>query len=84
MPVHVLVEQVTEPPGPTGVTRLGAKSAEPHVVPGLDLDPVLIEPVDGLALKNIKPVLNDVGLRERNRRARLESDDGNVHVVPDV
>jgi hypothetical protein len=29
-------------------------------------------------------VLHDVGLRERNRRAGLESDDGNVHVVPDV
>src|ERR1700750_2598245 len=53
MPVHVLIEEVTEPSGAASVARLGTKGAEPHVVSGFDLDPVLVEPIDRLAFKNI-------------------------------
>src|SRR4051794_3227955 len=50
VPVDVLVEQVAERARSPGVAGLGAERAEPHEVTGLDLDPVLVEQVDRLAL----------------------------------
>src|ERR1700760_3905329 len=49
VPVDVLVEQVPEPAGTPGVAGLRTEGPQPHEVAGLDLDPVLVEPVDGLA-----------------------------------
>ena len=64
--VHVLVEQVAERAGPAGVAGLRAEGAQPHEVAGLDLHPVVVEPVDGLALEDEQPVLHDVGFGERD------------------
>src|SRR3712207_9447861 len=61
-----------------------AERPQPHEVALLDLDPVLVEPVDGLALEDVEPVLHHVGLREGDHRARLERHDGDVHVVAQV
>src|SRR6478735_231231 len=50
VPIDVLVEQVPEPPGPAGITGLRAERAQPHEVPFLHLDPVVVQQVDRLAL----------------------------------
>src|SRR6478672_5408585 len=42
VPIDVLVEQVPEPPGPAGITGLRAERAQPHEVPLLHLDPVVV------------------------------------------
>ena len=82
--VDVLVEQVAEGAGAAGVAGLGAEGAQPHEVAGLDLDPVGVEQVDGLALEHVQAVLHHVRLRERDRAAGLEVDDVDVHVVAEV
>src|SRR5438132_10388582 len=58
VPVNVLVEQIAEATGTAGIAGLRAEGTQPHVVAGLDLDPVLVQPVHGLAFQNIEPVLH--------------------------
>src|SRR6185369_11509766 len=74
------VQQVTEGAGAARVAGLRAEGAEPHVVPGLDLHPVGVEEVDGLALEHVEPVLHHVGLRERDHAAGLEAHDLHVNI----
>src|SRR6476469_2073851 len=66
VPVDVLVEQVAETARTAGVAGLRAEGAQPHEVALLHLDPVLVQPVDGLALQHVETVLHHVGLRERD------------------
>ena len=82
--VDVLVEQIAEFARAAGIAGLRAEGAQPHIVAGLDLDPVLVEAVDRLALQHIEPVLHDMRLGERDDGARLQGDDGDMHVVAHV
>ena len=84
MAVHILVEEIAERSGAAGVAGLRTEGAEPHEVAGLDLHPILIEPVDRLALEHIEPVLHHMGLGEGDDAARLEGDNGDMHVVAEV
>ena len=82
--VDVLVEQIAEFARAAGIAGLRAEGAQPHVVAGLDLDPVLVEPIDRLALQHVEAVLHHMGLGEGNDGAGLEGDDGDMHVVAHV
>lgn len=78
--VDILVEEVTEAAGATGVAGLRAEGAHPHEIAGLDLHPVLVEAIDGLAFHHIEAMLHDMGFHEGDHRARLQHDDIDVHV----
>lgn len=74
MPVHVLVEQITERPRTTGVAGLRAECAQPHEIPCLDLDPVLIQPVDRPLARNTFSIFGSAirsGLLVQDRRQPL-------------
>ena len=62
VPIHVFIQQVAEAFRAAGVAGLRAKGAEPHIISGLDLNPILVEPVDGLAFQNIEAVFHHMGL----------------------
>ena len=81
VPVHVLVEQIAERPWATGVAGLRAECAQPHEIPGLDLDPVLVQPVDRLALQHVKPVFHHMGFGKGDHAAWLKGDDIDEHVM---
>src|SRR4029078_732241 len=84
MAVDVLIEKVTEAPRAAGIAGLRTEGSEPHEIACLDLDPVAIEPVHGLALEHIKAVLHDMSLGKANDGAGLQRDDGDMHVMPEV
>lgn len=84
MPIHILIQQIPKPSGPTRITRLGTKRPQPHKIARLDLDPVLIEAVDGLALEDVQPVLHDVRLGKGDDAAGRKGHNVDVHVVAQV
>lgn len=59
-------------------------AVRPHEIALLDLTPVLVEPVHGLALEDVGPGLHHVGLREGDDPDGEERHDGQVHVVAQV
>src|SRR5699024_10518354 len=70
--VLVLGQQVAEVARSAGVAGLRAEGAQRHVVAGFDLDPVVVQTVDGLAFQHVQAVLHDVGFGERDGCTRLE------------
>lgn len=84
VPVHIVVKQVPEPTGTTGVTGLRAECPEPHVIPRLCFYPVSIQKVYRFPSEHIKALFHHMGFHEENGVARLEILDIHVHVVPDV
>jgi hypothetical protein len=84
LPVLVLVEQVPERLGSSCVAGLRAEGAQGEVVALLHLHPVLVQPVDGLALQHVEAVLHDVGLGERDGSAGLEGHDVHAEVVAEI
>src|SRR5690606_1906438 len=69
---------------PTRVACLRAECAQPHKITGFDLHPILVEAVDSLSFKDIKPMLHDMGFHEGDGATGLERNDVDVHVVADV
>ena len=71
-----------------GLAIAGARylcaSAQPHIVAGFHLDPVLVEAIDRLAFQDIKPVFHHMGFGKRDNGTRFEGDDGHMHVMTQV
>ena len=84
MAVDVLVQKIAKGAGARSVAGLGAEGAQPHEITGLDLYPVLVQLVDGLALQHIEPVFHDMGLLERDHAAGLKCHDRDMHIVAQV
>ncbi len=82
--VHILVEQIAKRSWPTRVASLRAEVPQPHVVTCLDLHPILIEPLNGLALKDVKPVFHHMRFSKGNDCPRLKRHDCHMHVVPQI
>jgi hypothetical protein len=49
MPVYIFIEQIAERFGSASIAGLRAKGAKPHIVTGLDLDPILIQMINSLS-----------------------------------
>ncbi len=82
IPVHILVKQIPERPRPASIAGLGAEGVDPHEIPGID--PILVQPIDRLALMHVKTVFHEISPRKRDHPAGLEGCDIDMHVMPQI